>query len=100
MQKALLRQLKRTIGVADEAALVALLGELQQAAGAQPALRALAEGFGDLLQRVDASYEQYERDLELRTRSLELSSASCPGPTKSCATSCAAARPRSPRCAS
>ena len=79
MQKALLRQLKRTIGVADEAALVALLGELQQAAGAQPALRALAEGFGDLLQRVDASYEQYERDLELRTRSLELSSAELSG---------------------
>ncbi|WP_371324067.1 response regulator [Dechloromonas sp. ZY10] len=74
MQKALQRQLKRSIGVADEAGLAALLTQLQQVAVTSPELQALAEGFPDLLQRIDASYEQYERDLDLRTRSLELSS--------------------------
>src|SRR5574343_169047 len=73
MQKSLLRQLKRSIGVADEAALAALQGSLQQAGSQYPELQALAEGFHALLERVDASYEQYERDLELRTRSLDLS---------------------------
>ncbi|MCK6412176.1 MAG: response regulator [Azonexus sp.] len=73
MQKSLLRQLKRSIGVADEAALAALQGSLRQAGSQYPELQALAEGFHALLERVDASYEQYERDLELRTRSLELS---------------------------
>ncbi len=74
MQKALLRQLKRSIGIADEAALTALQASLEQAAVAYPQLQAVATGLPDLLQRVGASYEQYERDLDLRTRSLELSS--------------------------
>ncbi|MGE5469159.1 MAG: response regulator, partial [Bacteroidota bacterium] len=75
MQKALLRQLKRTIGIADEAALAQLLAQLQAASGtAEPAMAALFNGLGELLGRVDASYDQYERDLQLRTRSLELSS--------------------------
>ncbi|MDD2741491.1 MAG: response regulator [Rhodocyclaceae bacterium] len=75
MNKALLRQLKRTLGIADEAALIAQLEALRSSSiGIEPTLNALLSGFGDLLQRVDASYEQYERDLELRTRSLELSS--------------------------
>jgi PAS domain-containing protein len=75
MNKALLRQLKRTIGIADEAALAAYLDALSShAANSDPALQGLLSGFGDLLQRVDASYEQFDRDLELRTRSLELSS--------------------------
>lgn len=74
MNKALLRQLKRTIGVADEAALAAYLDSLNSlAARSDPALQGLLSGLGDLLHRVDASYEQYDRDLELRTRSLELS---------------------------
>jgi len=72
MQKALLRQLKRSLGTADEAALVRLLESLTGSPdGAQAAL---GKGLADLLQRVDASYEQYERDLALRTRSLEISS--------------------------
>ena len=75
MKKTLLRQLKRTVGIADEAALSQLLDKLQSAASnADPELAGLFNGFGELLQRVDASYEQYERDLELRTRSLEISS--------------------------
>ena len=80
MKKTLLRQLKRSIGVSDEAELSALLQSMQSsAATADPALRGLLEGFGELLERVDASYEQYERDLDLRTRSLELSSAELSG---------------------
>ena len=75
MNKALLRQLKRTIGISDEAALAACLDALSSSAdSSNPALHGLLTGFADFLQRVDASYEQYDRDLELRTRSLELSS--------------------------
>ncbi len=80
MKKALLRQLKRSIGINDEAELSALLQSMQSAAPtADPALRGLLEGFGDLLERVDSSYDQYERDLDLRTRSLELSSTELSG---------------------
>jgi PAS domain S-box-containing protein len=75
MNKALLRQLKRTIGVGDEAALAGHFDALRNSpAGADPAVRSLIDGFDELLQRVDASYQQYDRDLDLRTRSLELSS--------------------------
>ncbi|UCV22906.1 PAS domain-containing hybrid sensor histidine kinase/response regulator [Ferribacterium limneticum] len=75
MQKALLRQLKRSLGISSEAELAALLNSMSTAATtADPSLRAALEGFGDFLTRVDSSYEQYERDLDLRTRSLEISS--------------------------
>lgn len=76
MQKTLSRQLKRSIGIGSETELadfLVLTNTLAQTA--DPALRGLLNGLGDLLTRVDASYEQYERDLELRTRSLEISSA-------------------------
>ncbi|AXS81303.1 response regulator [Dechloromonas sp. HYN0024] len=75
MQKALLRQLKRSLGVGSDAELSALLDSMQAAAEtAEPALRTALQGFSDFLGRVDSSYEQYERDLDLRTRSLDLSS--------------------------
>ncbi len=75
MQKVLLRQLKRSLGIGDEAELATLLATMRaDSSGADPALRGLLEGFGDFLAKIDASYEQYERDLELRTRSLEISS--------------------------
>lgn len=75
MQKALLRQLKRSLGIGSEAELAALLNSMSLAATtADPALRTALDGFGDFLKRVDSSYEQYERDLDLRTRSLEISS--------------------------
>lgn len=67
MQKNLLRQLKRSIGVDSEAALADLLVAAQADAGsAAPGVRALLAGFGDFLARVNSSYVQYERDLELR----------------------------------
>ena len=77
MNRGLQRQLKRIAGIADETALAAILGELRQLAttpGVTPESAALLNGMGDLLDRVDGAYEQYERDLALRTRSLELSS--------------------------
>ena len=75
MNRTLLRQLKRSMGVADEVALGELLGALRAEGGElSPVVHAMLAGFGDFLERVGSSYEQYERDLELRTRSLELSS--------------------------
>ena len=77
MHRILQRQLKRTLGLADEEA----LGKLLVAAGAlatrvdlDPTVACLLENFGELLKRVEATYEQSDRDLELRTLSLELSS--------------------------
>ena len=77
MHRALQRQLKRATGVADEAELAALIEAAQVAANGgnlPPALGRLLGGLSDLLQRIGGTYEQYERDLALRTRSLELSS--------------------------
>src|SRR5574343_478757 len=75
MQKNLLRQLKRSIGVDSESQLSELLASMEAAAAtSDPALHGVLRGFGDLLAKVDASYEQYERDIDLRTRSLALSS--------------------------
>jgi len=79
MQKTLLRQLKRSFNVGDEAALNTWLANMQTAATADPSLRVLLDGFGDFIERVGSSYEQYERDLDLRTRSLEISSAELSG---------------------
>jgi hypothetical protein len=78
MHRSLQRQIKRTLGLSDESGLPALLDAARSAAalpGLDPAVAALLENFGTLLARVDATYEQSDRDLELRTRSLELSSA-------------------------
>ncbi|MDD2884007.1 MAG: response regulator [Dechloromonas sp.] len=75
-QKGLLRQLKRSLGIDSPTALAALLARLPTlAASAPPELQSILGGLGDFLHRVDGSYAQYERDLDLRTRSLELSSA-------------------------
>ncbi len=83
MQKALLRQLKRSMGIADEAALAAMLDAARAAVdSSDPALRGLLGGFGSFLERVEESYSQYERDLELRTRSLALSSDELSGVNK------------------
>ncbi len=74
--RGLLRQLKRSLGIASPQALAELLDQLPALRTQAPAeLATLLDGLSDFLLRVDASYAQYERDLELRTRSLELSSA-------------------------
>ncbi len=78
MHRTLQRQIKRAFLLPEADALPALL-EAAKAAAAMPGLDArvahLLANIGPLLDRVDATYEQADRDLDLRTRSLELSSA-------------------------
>lgn len=77
MHSALFRQLRRVTGCASEAALQEMLQAARVIAhlpDLPPDVARLLGGLGDLLARIDASYAQYERDLELRSRSLALSS--------------------------
>ncbi|MBY0240426.1 MAG: response regulator [Burkholderiaceae bacterium] len=76
LHRTLLRQLRHTLGAETaqqyddlQAALVAA------AAGAPlpPAQCAALAQLGELFERVSRTYEQYDRDLELRVRSMELS---------------------------
>jgi two-component system, sensor histidine kinase and response regulator len=71
--KLLARQLRRHLHVAEPDDLARLQAKLQ--AQADPELQQLAQGLPALLAQVAGAYEQSERDLALRTRSLELSSA-------------------------
>jgi len=76
MHKLLARQTQRFLGV-DAAQLPAVVAELQAlalAANMSPAARQLLSGLNDLLARVNESYQQNDRDLDLKTRSLQLSS--------------------------
>ena len=78
MQNTLLRQLRRTMGISDEATLQQVLNGFEQLAGqpgTDPAIATALHGFAGLLQRVGDSYAQQDRDISLRSRSLELSSA-------------------------
>ena len=76
MHKLLARQIRHALGI-DEARLSAVLGELRALSG-QSGLSSEASGFldgvGDFFGRVDAAYVQSDRDLELVTRGLDLSS--------------------------
>lgn len=71
LHKLLARQLRRMLGVADENV---LQQTLEQQTGTTPA----GQHFGPALERfihaINDTYEQYDRDLVLRTRSLALSS--------------------------
>ncbi|WP_373973894.1 ATP-binding protein [Chitinibacter sp. SCUT-21] len=71
MNRLLLRQLKRHFGWQDEAACEAALSALE--AGDSSLIS--HEQMRRFLLAIDESYQQAERDLELRSRSLELSSA-------------------------
>ncbi len=76
MHKLLARQLKRTLDLPAES-LPHLLTELRQLAaqgGASTTALSAINGLELFLQRVDETYVQSDRDLELKTRSLELSS--------------------------
>lgn len=72
--KSLTRQLKRGLGVDSPEALQALIKALQAPEQNPAAVAALAENLPRFLEMVQESYEQSDRDLTLRTRSLELSS--------------------------
>jgi PAS domain S-box-containing protein len=76
MNRVLLRQLRRAFGVENETEAQALLMELftlDPTALPTSAAR-LISGLADFLRRVEDTYEQNERDLTLRNRSLVLSS--------------------------
>ena len=74
MHKALQRQLKRTLGIDGPDDLEALRARAGKA-GEDAGIRTLLDALPAFVERVGATYEQNDRDLELRTRSLELSSA-------------------------
>jgi len=78
MHKLLERQLKKGLGAESDGQLARLLEGIAEL-GAQPGvsaeITAACAGLGQLLSKVDLAYEQFDRDLSLRARSLELSSA-------------------------
>jgi PAS domain S-box-containing protein len=68
------RQLKRHLGVEIDA-IEPWLVRLDALSGEVPAeLKSLLQGLPKLFEQVSSSYDQYERDLDLRTRSLMISS--------------------------
>ena len=76
MHQLLTEQTKRLLGT-DEAQLAGVLNELKRVAGfdgVSPDAARLLTGLGVFLERVDAAYEQGERNLHLKTRSLQQSS--------------------------
>ena len=76
MHKLLARQIKRTLDV-DPAVFAGLHEELNQlvlSGSLSSEAAKLVTGLPAFLQRVDEAYQQSDRDLELKTRSLELSS--------------------------
>ncbi|HRD93700.1 MAG TPA: PAS domain S-box protein, partial [Accumulibacter sp.] len=76
MHKLLSRQMRRVLGVEGERA-AAVLDELRQIAAhaaVSPEAARLLAGLDTFLGQVDRAYTQNDRDLELRTRSLDLSS--------------------------
>jgi len=76
MHKLLARQIQRLLGT-DPAGLPAVLqdlGQLSGSPGASDRARRFLEGLPTFLARVDEAYQHNDRDLELKTRSLELSS--------------------------
>ena len=76
MHKGLFSQLRRSFGVSDTAQVSDLIAAAKAASErCEPDLVRLLAGLDDFLKRIEATYEQFDRDLELRTRSLELSSA-------------------------
>ncbi|MBY0455420.1 MAG: response regulator [Burkholderiaceae bacterium] len=77
MHATLTRQLKRVLDRFSCESEIIELSELRvflQAHGAPPTLQKIADGLPDFLRRVDQTYVQFERDLNLRTRSLQISS--------------------------
>lgn len=76
MHRLLVRQLRRSLGGATEEETLALIKELDRVDPDQipPSLRGLVAALPDMFQRIGETYDQHDRDLTLRNRSLELSS--------------------------
>ncbi|MBF0294800.1 MAG: response regulator [Magnetococcales bacterium] len=73
MHRLLARQLRRCCGLAEEE-FAEVCAELRASVPADGRAARLAVGLEELLLRVGQSYDQSERDLELRNRSLRMSS--------------------------
>jgi PAS domain S-box-containing protein len=74
MHPTLARQLRRLCGIESGTELAQQLTSFQ-AQPLTPELRLLVDGMSELFARVNSTYEQNDRDLDLRSRSLEQSSA-------------------------
>lgn len=74
MDRTLIRQLKRNLGIRDETEFLSRLGDFRLRSAEVPGMEALLSALPRLLLAISHTYEQYERDLALRSRSLELSS--------------------------
>ncbi|MDO8932591.1 MAG: PAS domain-containing protein, partial [Rhodocyclaceae bacterium] len=77
MHKTFARQLQRTLGIGNEVQLAEFLaaaGALAAQPGTPPGMAHGLAGLGSLFSRVETTFEQFDRDLDLRTRSLEISS--------------------------
>lgn len=72
LNKLLQRQLRRTLHLDSNNSLTHF-AEMLRASG-HPDLETAGEGFLSFLSMIDSTYAQFERDLELRTRSLSISS--------------------------
>lgn len=78
MHRLLSRQLRRGCGIDSAEALqrlYALAAEVSVQPGLAPEMAAFLAGLREFIARVDNTYEQFDRDLDLRSRSLEMSSA-------------------------
>jgi len=73
MHPTLARQLRRLCGVETETQLTERLSQLSEAP-LTPEVMQLISGLSELVSRVNTTYEQNDRDLDLRSRSLEESS--------------------------
>lgn len=73
MHRTLERQIRRQLEGDASDVVSRALASLPATADAEPA-RALLQALPGLLERVGATYDQYDRDLDLRFRSLELTS--------------------------
>jgi PAS domain S-box-containing protein len=76
MHKLLARQIKHVLGIDPEKveAVQAELARLTQYSGLSVEARAVLGSLGPFIQKVNEAYSQNDRDLDLKTRSLELSS--------------------------
>jgi len=85
MHRILARQLKRNCAISSAEAHTELVTSALAAVAALPAESVLSQflsGLGGFLDRVDSTYALYDRDLDLHTRRLEISSAELSGANK------------------
>lgn len=73
MNPSLRRHLMKSFGC-DEVKLGEMLAAMSDGSMGADAMAAFAQGFSKLMDRVDASFTQLDRDLDFRARSLEISS--------------------------